>query len=99
FPAAQPALGYGLTETNAVGAINCWSNYADKPGSTGRAAKPFVEVSILGDGGRHLPTGETGEIAIRTAAAIKCYWQAPEATEELFTSDGWVRTGDVGYLD
>jgi len=99
FPDAQPALGYGLTETNAVGAINCWSNYADKPGSTGRAAKPFVDVSILGEGDRHLPTGETGEIAIRTAAAIECYWQAPQATEELFTSDGWVRTGDIGYLD
>jgi len=79
--------------------LNCWPNYADKPGSTGRAAKPFVDVSILGEGDRHLPTGETGEIAIRTAAAIECYWQAPQATEELFTSDGWVRTGDIGYLD
>jgi len=99
FPRAQPALGYGLTETNAVGAINFWSNYAEKPGSTGRAAKPFVEVSVLGEGDRHLPAGETGEIAIRTAAAIKCYWQEHEATAELFTTDGWVRTGDVGYLD
>jgi acyl-CoA synthetase (AMP-forming)/AMP-acid ligase II len=99
FPNAQPALGYGLTETNAVGAINFWSNYADKPESTGRAARPLVEISILGEGDRHLAAGETGEIGIRTAAAIKCYWQAPEATDELFTADGWVRTGDVGYLD
>jgi acyl-CoA synthetase (AMP-forming)/AMP-acid ligase II len=98
FPGAQPALGYGLTETNAVGAINYWSNYADKPGSTGRAA-PLVKVSILGEGDRHLGTGETGEIAIRTAAAIKCYWESSRATDELFTPDGWVRTGDVGYLD
>jgi acyl-CoA synthetase (AMP-forming)/AMP-acid ligase II len=99
FPDAQPALGYGLTETNAVGAINFWSNYAAKPGSTGRAARPLVEVSILGEGDRHLATGETGEIAIRTAAAIKCYWEARQATEELLTADGWVRTGDIGYLD
>jgi acyl-CoA synthetase (AMP-forming)/AMP-acid ligase II len=99
FPNAQPALGYGLTETNAVGAINFWSNYAEKPGSTGRAAKPFVELAILGEGDSHLPTGETGEVAIRTAAAIKCYWEAPEATAALFTRDGYVRTGDVGYLD
>jgi acyl-CoA synthetase (AMP-forming)/AMP-acid ligase II len=99
FPLAKPALGYGLTETNAVGAMNFWENYAGKPGSTGRAAKPFVEVSILGEGEQHLPAGETGEIAIRTAAAIKCYWQAPLATTELFTADGWVRTGDIGYLD
>ena len=35
FPLAQPGLGYGLTESNAVGAQNMWSNYADKPASTG----------------------------------------------------------------
>ena len=99
FPDAQPALGYGLTETNAVGAINFWSNYADKPGSTGRAARPFVELAILGEADRPLPAGEVGEIAIRTAANMKCYWQAPEATAALFTADGFVRTGDVGYVD
>jgi acyl-CoA synthetase (AMP-forming)/AMP-acid ligase II len=99
FPNAQPALGYGLTETNAVGCINFWSNYADKPRSTGRAAQPFVEVAILGEGDRHLAAGETGEIAIRTAANIKCYWQMPDATDALFTPDGYVRSGDVGYLD
>jgi acyl-CoA synthetase (AMP-forming)/AMP-acid ligase II len=99
FPNAQPALGYGLTETNAVGCINFWSNYADKPGSTGRAAAPFVEVAILGEGDRHLPAGEPGEIAIRTAANIKAYWQMPEATAALSAPDGYVRSGDVGYLD
>ena len=99
FPHAQPALGYGLTETNAVGCMNFWGNYAAKPGSTGRAAKPFVGVAILGEGDSHLPTGEVGEIGIRTAANIKCYWQAPQATQALFTLDGYVRTGDIGYFD
>src|SRR5205823_5242824 len=51
------------------------------------------------EGGRNLPRGEVGEIAIRTAANMQCYWQAPEATAALFTPDGYVRTGDVGYLD
>ena len=60
FPTAKPALGYGLTETNAVGCINFWSNYADKPGSTGRAQKPFVEIGIFGEDDRHLPAGERG---------------------------------------
>ena len=98
FPNAQPALGYGLTETNAVGCINFWGNYAAKPGSTGRAS-PFVEVAILGDGDRHLPPGEVGEIGIRAAANIEGYWRNLEATEALFTADHFVRTGDVGYLD
>jgi long-chain acyl-CoA synthetase len=99
FPAAQPAIGYGLTETNAVGCINFWSNYAAKPSSTGRAERPFVEVAILGPDDRRLDPNQTGEIAIGTAANIKAYWQNPEATAELFTADGFVRTGDVGYID
>jgi len=99
FPDAQPALGYGLTETNAVGCANYWANYAAKPASTGRPHRPYVELAILGDDDRHLPAGETGEIAIRTAANIEGYWRNPKATEELFTADRFVRTGDVGYLD
>ena len=100
FPSAQPGLGYGLTETNAVGAQNFWQNYADKPGSTGRAHAPFVEFAILGGADeRHLGPNETGEIAIRTAANIRGYWKAPEATAALFTPDHFVRTGDIGYLD
>jgi len=99
FTWARPALGYGLTETNAVGCINFWSNYADKPASTGRAQKPLVEVAILGDGDAHLPPGDRGEIAIRSAANMKCYWENPAATRAALTADGYMRTGDVGYLD
>jgi len=99
FPKAQPALGYGLTESNATGCANFWSSYAAKPASTGRAQKPLVEVSILGAGDRKLPAGESGEIGIRTAANIKGYWRNPEATEQAMTPDGTVRTGDVGFLD
>ena len=99
FPNAQPALGYGLTETNAVGCGNFWSNYAAKPASTGRAQKPYVEIAILGANDAHLPSGERGEIAIRSAANISGYWRNPEATAAAFTADGYLRTGDIGYLD
>jgi long-chain acyl-CoA synthetase len=99
FPNAQPALGYGLTETNAVGCANFWSSYAAKPSSTGRAQKPLVQVAILGAADRAMPSGEVGEIAIRSAANIKCYWKNPEASDAAITADGYVRTGDVGYLD
>ena len=99
FPHARPALGYGLTETNAVGCSNFWGGYAAKPASTGRPQKPMVEVAILGASDAHLPAGERGEIAIRAAANIKGYWRNPAATERLFTADGYVRTGDIGYLD
>ncbi len=99
FPEAQPALGYGLTETNATGCSNFWGSYAAKPSSTGRPQKPFVEVAILGAADEHLPAGERGEVAIRTAANIKGYWRNPEATRAAITDDLFIRTGDIGYLD
>jgi acyl-CoA synthetase (AMP-forming)/AMP-acid ligase II len=99
FPEAQPALGYGLTETNATGCTNFWTSYAAKPASTGRAQKPLVEVVILGRDDEKLGVGEVGEIGIRTAANIKCYWRNPEATAEMISPEGYVRTGDIGYLD
>ena len=99
FRGAQPALGYGLTETNAAGCGNFWSNYADKPSSTGRPHRPIVELAILGDGDRHLPVGERGEIAIRSASNIRGYWNDPEATAAAFTANDYLKTGDIGYLD
>ena len=99
FPNSQPALGYGLTETNAVGCGNFWDNYAAKPASTGRAQVPFVEIAILGQEDKHLPANERGEIAIRSAANISGYWRNDAATKAAFTADGFVRTGDIGYLD
>ncbi|MEA3031617.1 MAG: steroid-24-oyl-CoA synthetase [Sphingomonadales bacterium] len=99
FKGAQPALGYGLTETNAVGCGNFWSNYHDKPASTGRPHRPIVEMAILGEDDRHLPPGERGEIAIRSAANFRAYWRDEAATRAAFTSDNYVKTGDVGYLD
>jgi long-chain acyl-CoA synthetase len=99
FPNSQPALGYGLTETNAVGCGNFWDNYAAKPASTGRAQVPFVELAILGDGDRHLRANERGEIAIRSAANIRGYWRNEAATDASFTADGFFRSGDIGYVD
>jgi acyl-CoA synthetase (AMP-forming)/AMP-acid ligase II len=99
FKTAQPALGYGLTETNAVGCGNFWQNYADKPASTGRPHQPTVEMAILGEGDRHLPQGEVGEIAIRSAANIRGYWNDDASTAAGFTADGYLKTGDIGYFD
>ncbi len=99
FAGAQPALGYGLTETNAAGCGNFWSNYHEKPASTGRAQKPIVELAILAEGDAHLPAGVRGEIGIRAASNIRGYWNDEAATRAAFTADGYLRTGDIGYLD
>lgn len=99
FPRGHPMLGYGLTETNAVGCVNFRANYIAKPASTGRSHGPFVEVAIVGEDGARLPAGQVGEIALRSAANFRGYWRDAEATRRAFTPDGYLLTGDLGYLD
>jgi acyl-CoA synthetase (AMP-forming)/AMP-acid ligase II len=99
LPQGFPILGYGLTETNGVGAGNFNENYLAKPGSTGRASPPLVELGILDDDGKMLPQGDIGEVCIRSICNFVGYWKNPEATAECFTADGWFRSGDLGYLD
>jgi acyl-CoA synthetase (AMP-forming)/AMP-acid ligase II len=58
-----------------------------------------VELKIINQQGRNLPNGEIGEIATRSVKNIKAYWNLPEATKSTIDDDGWLRTGDAGYLD
>ncbi|MGB7374244.1 class I adenylate-forming enzyme family protein [Pontixanthobacter sp.] len=99
FPGGFPLLGYGLTETNAVGCGNFNENYIAKPGSTGKASRPIVGIAILDDDGNALPQGSVGEVCFRTVANFRGYWNNEEATQAAFTKDGYFRTGDLGYLD
>ncbi len=99
FPEGFPLLGYGLTETNAVGCGNFNENYLAKPGSTGRPSRPIVELRILDDMGKELPQGQVGEVCIRSTANFRGYWKNEEATRAAFTDSGFFRTGDLGYLD
>ena len=99
FPEGFPLLGYGLTETNAVGCGNFNENYLAKPGSTGTPSRPLVDMAILDDGGNALPSGEIGEVAIRSVCNFLGYWENQEATDAAIMPDGYFRTGDLGYLD
>lgn len=94
-----PLLGYGLTETNGVGAGNWRSNYLAKPNSTGKASPPLVDLAILDDAGRPVARGERGEVAIRSICNFREYWGRADATAEAFTADRYFLTGDIGYLD
>jgi acyl-CoA synthetase (AMP-forming)/AMP-acid ligase II len=98
FKRASPGIGYGLTETNALGAVNAGALYVANPRSTGRVVPAVTEFRILGEDGRPLPLGERGEVCIKSPANVVGYWNKPEATAEAFV-DGWFHTGDVGYMD
>ena len=95
----DPIVGYGLTETNAVGCSSYGESYQEKPSAAGRATPPLVDLSIRDDAGNAVPQGQNGEICIRSIANFTGYWQNEAATREAFTHDGYFRTGDVGYVD
>jgi long-chain acyl-CoA synthetase len=88
--------GYGLTETSPVATIN---SYEPRPlGSIGRPIRG-VEVTVVDDQGKELPSDEVGEIVIRGHNVMKGYWGDPEATREAIDPDGWFHSGDLGRRD
>ena len=95
IPGVTVRQGYGLTETAALIATNPVGR--EKPGSVG-VPIPGAEVRILDEDDRALPNGEIGEICCRSPAVMRGYWRSPEATADTIR-DGWLHTGDVGYLD
>lgn len=95
----KPLLGYGLTETNAVGCGIINENYLAKPMSTGPASKPLVDLAILDDNGDEVPQGGVGEVCIRSVCNFEGYWNNEAATRAAFFDNGYFRSGDLGYLD
>jgi long-chain acyl-CoA synthetase len=89
--------GYGLTETSPIVCANPL-NIDEYTGSIGLPI-PSTEVGILDDDGNLLPTGETGEIAVRGPQVMRGYWNMPAETEKVLTADGWLRTGDIGFMN
>ncbi len=88
LPRVEIREGYGLTETSAL--VSSTPPGQARLGSVGKPA-PGIEVRIDGD-------DEVGEICVRSRCVMLGYWQAPELTAETIR-DGWLYTGDLGYLD
>ena len=97
FGQALPATGWGMTETNAIGTGIAGTDYLERPESSGRCSA-VLELKVVDDLGNRLPTGERGELLIRGTSMFRGYWNRPDADAETFV-DGWMRTGDVAYLD
>lgn len=93
---------YGMTET--AGTIVALPPEDHDPAGNDRMrsagkAMDGVEVAILGADGAEVPRGTVGEIAARTMANMTGYWNLPDSTAKTLQSDGWLRTGDAGYMD
>ena len=98
FANALPNTGWGMTETNAIGTGIGGMDYLAHPESSGRCSA-VMELSVIDDDGNALAAGERGELLIRGAGVFRGYWNRPDANEETFLPGGWMRTGDVAYLD
>jgi acyl-CoA synthetase (AMP-forming)/AMP-acid ligase II len=97
FPNAAPGGGYGQTETNGSISAGTGGEYLSNPKGSGRIL-PGTEVMVADEHGNPLPVGEAGEICVRSPLNMMGYWNQPEANAAVFR-DGWLRTGDVGYVD
>jgi len=97
LPHSFSGTGWGMTETNAQGASLTGRAFGLKPGSAG-FPHPIVDIQVCDEAGNSLPAGATGELWVRSCANIREYWHRPEANEAEFR-DGWLKTGDIGYLD
>ena len=89
--------GYGLTEASPVVAGNLLGSDA-YPGTVGLPL-PSTEIDVRDPDGRPLPLGEAGELCVRGPQVMKGYWNRPEETANVFTADGWLRTGDMGFMN
>ncbi|MGE3149000.1 MAG: AMP-binding protein [Pseudorhodoplanes sp.] len=90
--------GWGMTETVAAG-TNRPSTRPQRLGSIGIPLPGFdLEVVSLADASATLPAGEVGELRVRGPNVIRGYWNRPAETEAAFV-DGWLLTGDIGYMD
>lgn len=89
--------GYGLTETTCQGAATINTPKKYKGGSIG---PPFnCEMKIVDENNQTVPRGTVGEIMFRGDGVAKGYWRKPDETKATFQSDGWLHTGDAGYMD
>ncbi|KAJ7966941.1 4-coumarate-CoA ligase [Quillaja saponaria] len=99
YPAVTILQGYGLTESTGIGASTDSLEESRRYGTAGLLS-PSMEAKIVDpDSGMALPVNQTGELWLRGPSIMKGYFSNEEATTSTLDSEGWLRTGDLCYID
>jgi acyl-CoA synthetase (AMP-forming)/AMP-acid ligase II len=89
---------YGLTENHALVSLTAADDPADIVATTAGRPLPDIEVRVVDDDGVDVPTGQQGELLVRSPFAMSAYFGEQEQTAKAIV-DGWLHTGDVGTMD
>lgn len=97
LPGVTTGNGYGMTESCSLISQNTAEDHLNRPDSAGPVV-PVCELRVVDEHGQDVRAGERGELWVRGANVVNGYWRDPAASRERFI-DGWLRTGDLGYVD
>jgi len=98
LPQATVSNSYGMTEAGPAYIAMPKDEVTKRIGSVGKPIPP-MEIKIVDEAGRECGAGMIGELLTRMPGAQREYYRDAEATAETWTPDGWLRSGDLGYLD
>ncbi|KAJ6708649.1 hypothetical protein OIU74_009874 [Salix koriyanagi] len=99
YPGVKILQGYGLTESTGIGASTDTLEESRRYGTAGLLS-PNTEAKIVDpESGKALPVNQTGELWLRAPSVMKGYFSNAEATSSAIDSEGWLRTGDLCYID
>tara|TARA_B000000532_G_scaffold243751_1_gene240738 strand:+ start:1096 stop:2766 length:1671 start_codon:yes stop_codon:yes gene_type:complete len=91
-------FAWGMTETSAIGTVLRGNDYLHRPNSAGLCVPELTEINIIDENWNFLDVGEIGEIVFKSPTNTIGYLKNVDDTNDSI-KDGWLKTGDLGYLD